>query len=88
MNVTNKQYQTIEEVIQILLQGKHFTTLTETEQSTVLNANTIMMDLQKKKEEGNKKNAKLIAEKRKSNPNYCRTLDENGKQKGYYKKKN
>lgn len=40
-----------------------------------------------KRTEHNKVTAKFIAEKRKTNKNYGRSLDENGKQKAYNKKK-
>lgn len=72
MNITNKEFEAIEKALELLPHGKTFIGLNEETQNIILNADKAMLNLMKKKEKDNKRTAKYIAEKRKTNPNYAR----------------
>lgn len=87
MFITNKQFTAIENALKLLPQAEEFEALTEEQKQTILEADRVMIDLWMKQKQANEKTARIIAEKRKANKNYGRSIDENGKQKQYGKKK-
>lgn len=67
MNITNKDYETLKEAIDIL----KTVSLPEGDQKKACSALSVMEELKRKKEKDNKRIASYIAEKRKTNKNYA-----------------
>lgn len=85
MNITNKDYQAIQNLISVV--SGHLDELDVLEAEYYIECVQMMQRLEEKRIQDNERRYKLISEKRKSDPNYARSLNENGKQKSYYKKK-
>lgn len=73
MNITTAQFKALEDALRLLPQGDAFKALTPEEQTTIAEADKVLIDLIKKRRRDNKRTAEYIAEKRKTNPNYART---------------
>lgn len=69
MNITNKDYEILNQAIDLLETAD----LPKGSLKTVYSARSVMDGLKQKKEKDNKRIAKYIADKRKENKNYART---------------
>lgn len=76
MNMTNADFHAIEKAMYLLPRGEDFMALTKEEQDIITKADTVMMNLLRKKDANNAKTAKYIAEKRKLDKNYARSKKE------------
>lgn len=72
MFITNKDFEAIKKALDLLPYGEEFNRLSKEKQSIIVNADTTMINLLKKKEKDNKRTSKYIADKRKTNKNYAR----------------
>ena len=72
MYLTIEDFRAIDKALMMLPSGNKFATLSKEEQDIIINAKVVMTNLLKKRKVSNKKTAKYIAEKRKSNPDYAR----------------
>lgn len=72
MNITNSDYEALKKAVEMLPHGEAFNMLSDEAQQTIVNADTILIKLLKKKKNDNKRTAAYIAEKRKTNKNYAR----------------
>lgn len=68
MNITNKEFETIKEAINILKTVK----LPEEDQKIVLSASSVLNSLEDKKKKDNKRIASYIADKRKNDKTYSK----------------
>ena len=73
MNITKNEFIIIENALKLLPHGDEFNSLSKEYQDIIVAADTVMMNLLKKKMTANEKTAKYIAEKRKGNKNYARS---------------
>ena len=71
MNITNKDFETIEKALMIFV-GDEFIRLKPEQQQLLIEADDVMINLAKKKKANNDRTSKYIAEKRKTNKNYAR----------------
>ena len=72
MNITNSDYEALKKAVEMLPHGEAFKMLSVEAQQTIINADTVLIKLLKKKKNDNKRVAAYIAEKRKTNKNYAR----------------
>ena len=72
MYLTNEEFNAIKKALELLPHGEEFNNLDKGNQNIIVNADTTMINLLKKKKANNKKVAEYIADKRKSNKNYAR----------------
>ena len=72
MYLTIEDFRAIDKALMMLPSGNKFATLSKEEQDIIINAKVVMTNLLKKRKVSNKKTAKYIADKRKSNPDYAR----------------
>lgn len=72
MYLTNEEFNAIKKALELLPHGEEFNNLDKGSQDIIVNADTTMINLLKKKKANNKKVAEYIADKRKSNKNYAR----------------
>lgn len=72
MYLTNEEFNAIKKALELLPHGEKFNNLDKGSQDIIVNADTTMINLLKKKKANNKKVAEYIADKRKSNKNYAR----------------
>ena len=72
MNITNNDFETIKEAIEILKS----LTLPEKDQKIVLSASSVLDNLQEKKKKNNKRIASYIADKRKNDKTYAKGVKE------------
>lgn len=72
MYITNADYEALKAAIELLPHNEAFNSLDIEKQNIIIQADTTLIKLAKKKESENKKVAAYIAEKRKSNKNYAR----------------
>ena len=73
MNITNKDFEVIKKALELLPTGEEFNKLSKEYQDIIVNADTVMVNLLKKKKANNERTSKYIAEKRKTDKNYART---------------
>lgn len=73
MNITNKQFEALEQVMQLLPHGDAFLTLTEEQRGIILQADMVLLELRRKQKRDNERTAKYIADKRKQDKNYARS---------------
>lgn len=73
MNITNKDFDTIKKALELLPTGEEFNKLSKEHQNIIVNADTVMVNLLKKRRTNNERTSKYIAEKRKENKNYARS---------------
>ena len=72
MYLTNEEFNAIKKALELLPHGEEFNNLDKGSQDIIVNADTTMINLLKKKKANNKKVAEYIAYKRKDNKNYAR----------------
>lgn len=72
MFITNKDFEIIKKALELLPHGEDFNGLSKEKQDIIVNADTTMVNLLKKKEKDNKRTAEYVADKRKTNKNYAR----------------
>lgn len=73
MFLKNEEFNTIVKALELLPHGEEFEKLNKENQDIIVNADSTMIGLLKKKKANNKKVAEYIAEKRKTNKNYARS---------------
>lgn len=73
MNLTNKDFEAIKKALELLPTREEFNKLSKKHQDIIVNADTVMVNLLKKKRTNNERTSKYIAEKRKENKNYARS---------------
>jgi hypothetical protein len=76
MNMANADFEALEKALNLLPHGQEFVALPEYEQEIIINANVVLVKLLKKKKANNARTAAYIAEKRKDNKNYARSIKE------------
>ena len=72
MNITNKDFETLQKALLLFPKGEKFDSLSDEQKIIINNAKKTMENLEKKKQKDNERIAKYIAEKRNDNPNYAR----------------
>lgn len=72
MFLKNKEYETLKSIMSLFPTGEDFQKLPEDQKALIEKYDTLMLVLYRRKQEGNKKTAEYIAEKRKTNKNYAR----------------
>lgn len=73
MFLTNAEFEAIKNALELLPHGEKFENLDKESQNIIVNADSTMIGLLKKKKANNKKVAEYIADKRKNNKNYARS---------------
>lgn len=73
MFLTNAEFEAIKKALELLPHGEEFENLDNESKNIIVNADSTMIGLLKKKKSNNKKVAEYIADKRKSNKNYARS---------------
>lgn len=73
MFLTNAEFEAIKKALELLPHGEEFENLDKESQDIIVNADSTMIRLLKKKKANNKKVAEYIADKRKTNKNYARS---------------
>lgn len=73
MFLTNAEFEAIKKALELLPHGEKFENLDKESQNIIVNADSTMIGLLKKKKANNKKVAEYIADKRKNNKNYARS---------------
>ena len=72
MNITNSDYEALKKAVEMLPHGEAFNMLSGEAQQTIVNADTVLLKLLKKKKNDNKRTVAYIAKKRETNKNYAR----------------
>lgn len=73
MNLTNDDFNKIEKALNLLPEGEEFNHLSKEEQQIIIDADTVMINLLKKKKRNNERISGYISEKRKSDKLYARS---------------
>lgn len=72
MNVTTKDFKALEEALALFPTGDDFASLPAEVQNIIVEADSVLVRLEKKRRASNKRTADYIAEKRRTDKNYAR----------------
>ena len=72
MNITKDQFEALTKIRTLLPSGDQFNELPDHLQQIIIDYDTTLVNLYKKRKADNKRTAAYIAEKRKTNKNYAR----------------
>ncbi len=72
MNITNKDYETIKAIRDLLPKDEEFDSLSAIDQKKIIDFDVTLVNLYRKKKKDNERISSYIAEKRKINKNYAR----------------
>ena len=71
MYISNDQFAALESALNVITPDL-FKTLSKTDQEKIVNGDVALLNIYKKKKKDNARQAKYVAERRKTNPNYGR----------------